>query len=61
MSFRLNMEYLPAYTTEDAYKHDSDFKLSLGVWLRAYPKEDDMDWMSWGNLTNMRLLEREND
>ena len=61
MSFRLNMEYLPAYTTEDTYKHDSDFKLSLGVWLRAYPKEDDMDWMSWGNLTNMRLLEREND
>ncbi len=57
ISFRLNMEYLTSYETDDGYEHDSDFKVSFGVWLRAFPREEDHDWMSWGNLTNMRQLE----
>jgi meiotically up-regulated gene 157 (Mug157) protein len=56
ISFRLNLEYLMDYVSEDGYKHDSDFRISLGAWLRIFPKEDDHDWMEWGNLTNMRLL-----
>lgn len=56
ISFRLNLEYLMDYVSEDGYKHDSDFRISLGAWLRVFPKEDDHDWMEWGNLTNMRLL-----
>ncbi|MBQ9693651.1 MAG: LPS-assembly protein LptD [Kiritimatiellae bacterium] len=59
MSFRFNVEFQPSYVSEDEYKHDSDLKLSLGMWLRAFPKEeDDLDWMSWGNLTNIRKLQR---
>ncbi len=59
ISFRFNLGYLPSYTTEDDYKHDSDIRLSIGAWLRAFPKEEDEDWMDWGNLTNRRLLEGE--
>lgn len=57
ISFRFNVEYLPAYTSEDEFKHDSDLRLSLGMWLRAFPKDDPEDWMEWGNLANFRRLE----
>ncbi len=59
ISFRLNVGYLPTYTSEDGYKHDSDLRLSLGAWLRAFPKEEDEDWMNWGNLSNRRILRGE--
>jgi len=59
VSFRCNFGYLPSYTSEDGWKHDSDFRVSLGAWLRAFPKDDDEDWMMWGDLSNRARLERE--
>ena len=57
LSFRLNVGYLPSYTSEDGWKHDSDLRLSLSAWLRAFPKERDEDWMMWGNLANRVQLD----
>lgn len=61
ISFRFDVQYQPTYVTEDDYKHESDLKISLGAWLRAFPKDEDYDWMSWGNLMNIRRLERPQD
>jgi hypothetical protein len=57
MSFRFNIEHVSEYTTDDGYTHDKDLRLSLGAWLRAFPKDDDEEWMTWGNLANMQMLE----
>ena len=57
ISFRCNVGYLPSYTSEDGWKHDSDFRISLGAWLRAFPKDNDEDWMMWGDLSNRSRLE----
>jgi hypothetical protein len=57
MSFRFNIEHVSEYTTDDGYTHDKDLRLSLGAWLRAFPKDDDEEWMTWGNLVNMQMLE----
>lgn len=57
VSFRLNLGYIPSYTSEDNYKHDSDVRLSLGAWLRAFPNDDQEDWMMWGNLANAAMLQ----
>lgn len=56
LSFRLNLGYMPKYISEDGWKHDSDFRISLGAWLRAFPNDDEEDWMTWGNLTNEHAL-----
>ncbi len=61
ISFRLNLGYLPSYTSEDDYKHDSDIRVSLSAWLRAFPKDDDEEWMNWGNLTNRSILEGDDE
>lgn len=57
LSFRLALGYLPKYYSEDGWKHGSDFRISLGAWIRAFPKDDEEDWMTWGNLTNEHALQ----
>lgn len=57
ISFRLNLGYLPSYTSEDGYNHESDFRISLGASLRAFTEDDDEDWMQWGDLANRVRLE----
>lgn len=57
ISWRCNLGYIPTYTSEDGYKHDPDFRVSLGAWLRAFPHVDDEDWMSWGPLATPKDLE----
>lgn len=64
LSFRFNVGYLPSYTVEsyytgEHYTHDSDVRISLGVWLRAYPTIEEHDWLDWGNLSNVRAIENE--
>ncbi len=56
ISFRCNLGYIPVYTTEDGYKHDPDFRISLGAWLRAFPRTEDEKWMSWGPLEEPKDL-----
>jgi lipopolysaccharide assembly outer membrane protein LptD (OstA) len=56
IAFRLTTEYMPTYVTEDNYKHDSDVKISLGAWLRAFPMDDEDDWQTWGNFVHMKRL-----
>lgn len=56
ISFRCNLGYIPVYTSEDGYKHDPDFRISLGAWLRAFPRVEDEDWMSWGPLAEPKDL-----
>ena len=52
IAFRLNVDYLTSYTTDDGWKHDSDFRVSLGLWLRAFPHDEDEDWMDWASLAD---------
>ena len=52
IAFRLNVDYLTSYTTDDGWKHDSDFRISLGFWLRAFPHDEDEDWMDWASLAD---------
>ena len=52
IAFRLNVDYLTSYTTDDGWKHDSDFRISLGLWLRAFPHDEDEDWMDWASLAD---------
>lgn len=65
ISFRFNVGYLPAYSSESYYnrntyyKHDSDFRFSIGVWLRAFPTVEEHDWLDWGNLSNVRAIKEE--
>lgn len=57
ISFRLTTEYTPLYFSEDGYKNDPDFKISLGAWLRAFPMSDGDDWKTWGNFVHMKRLQ----
>ncbi len=50
VSLRCNLGYVPSYTSEDGWRHDNDFRISFGAWLRAFPQKDDEDWMDWGPL-----------
>ena len=50
VALRVNLGYLPSYTTEDGWDHDSDFRISLGAWLRAFPHREDEEWMDWAHL-----------
>ena len=52
IALRLNVDYLTSYTTDDGWKHDSDFRISLGLWLRAFPHDEDEDWMDWASLAD---------
>ena len=57
LSFRLTLDYLPRYYSEDGWKHGSDFRISFGAWIRAFPRDDDEDWMTWGSLANEHALQ----
>ncbi len=61
ISFRFMTSYLPSYETEDRHRHDSNFRVSFGAWLRAFQSAPEEDWMTWGNLTNQHLLASEED
>ena len=52
LAFRVNVDYLPTYYSDDGWKHASDFRISLGLWLRAFPHEEDEDWMDWASLAD---------
>ncbi len=58
VSFRLTTEYLPTYVAPDGDKFRPDLKVSLGAWLRAFPMDDDDDWMGWGNFAHMNKLKK---
>ena len=49
ISFRLGTTYEPSYKRADGSNVDSDVRISLGAWLRAFPKDDDEDWVEWGS------------
>ena len=59
ISLRVATEYDPVYTSLDGRKHSADFRVSFDVWLRAFPKKDEPDWMAWGNLSNLKALQDE--
>ncbi|MEG1788501.1 MAG: hypothetical protein RR268_04700 [Kiritimatiellia bacterium] len=56
ISLRMNTGYLPSYTSEDGYSHDSDVRFSVEAWLRAFPNNTTEEWMTWGNLSNSQDL-----
>jgi hypothetical protein len=38
--FRLKGRYLPGYTRSDGHEEEDDYRISLNVWLRAFPPDD---------------------
>lgn len=59
ISLRVSTEYDPVYTSLDGRKHSADFRVAFDVWLRAFPKTEEPDWMSWGNLSNLKNLQED--
>lgn len=57
ISFRIITDYIPAYYSEDRVRHGSDFRLAFSMSLRAFPQQEDEDWMMWGNLSNNEMLD----
>lgn len=49
MTFRFSLDYMSAYTSDDDYDHQDDVSFSVGLWLKAFPRKEEADWMSWGN------------
>ena len=52
IALRLNVDYLTTYVSDDGWKHEPDFRISLGFWLRAFPHEEDEEWMDWASLAD---------
>lgn len=45
--FRLKGRYIPGYTRSDGFEEEDDYKVSLNVWLRAFPPDDIEDPTPW--------------
>lgn len=59
ISLRISTEYDPVYVSLNGRKHSPDFRISFDVWLRAFPNKTEPDWMSWGNLSNLKNLQED--
>jgi lipopolysaccharide assembly outer membrane protein LptD (OstA) len=45
--FQLRLSYLNSFERIDGTERDSDFRISIMVWLRAQGKEPDEEWQRW--------------